>query len=297
MNPDMPDASTVQAEIVQSVRDASSLIRSSNDVLVYTGAGISAESGIPTFRGEGGLWEEYRPSVYGNLVGIALVYAASPARIALFARDVMSAFIGAEPNPGHLAIAGMESMGAVSAVVTQNIDGLHQKSGSSVVLELHGSVYRRKCMKCGRTVDSAVGSFEEVLEQLRLKPPTRRGLLSTLREFCGRCESCGARNRPDVVFFGEGLPRDVLEESIERAEKCDVMLAVGTTAAVYPAAGVPLAAAGAGAKVIEVNPVPSPISGYADITVPAEAGTALPAILSEIKRAHRKRQLDKCQGQ
>lgn len=267
----------------EAIERAAEVISGARGVVVFSGAGISAESGIPTFRGSGGLWERYPPSVYGSLPGLAMAFLFRKKKLAAFARDALRAFVEAEPNAAHIAIARLEDTGKVLGVITQNIDDLHQVAGSTRVLQLHGSAYRVRCSRCGATRDRDRVALREAVRRLEDRRVSRRKLLSALNGYLGRCE-CGGRNRPDAVFFGESLPKDILSEAIELAYACDCLVAVGTSALIQPAASIPLVAAHSGSHVIEVNPIASEVTSIAEVVVAMEAGKAMPAIVDEVHR-------------
>jgi NAD-dependent deacetylase len=225
-------------------------------VCVLTGAGISAESGIPTFRGAGGLWREYR--------------AADLATPGAFERDPKLVWEwydwrrgvvkAARPNAGHDALAEYERRRPDGfTLVTQNVDGLHERAGSRAVERLHGSLWRVRCTGCGRDVEDERAPLPEL-------PP--------------RCGECGALLRPGVVWFGEMLPEAALEAAVAAASSCEVMLVVGTSAVVYPAASLAPLARRAGARLIEVNVEETPASGLAEVHLRGSAGAILPEILS-----------------
>lgn len=168
--------------------------------------------------------------------------------------------------------------------MTQNIDNLHQAAGSKNVLEVHGSAFRVRCSRCGSSEPVPRQRIDSVLEHLSGPPPGRRRLLAILKEYAGKCDECGGRRLPDVVLFGQQLPVGVFSEAMERAQSCDCLLAVGTSAVVYPAASIPLAAARTGARLIEVNPESGPISAGAEVVIPMAAGEALPLLADETER-------------
>ena len=238
---------------------ASQMLRSilgrARSVVVFTGAGISAESGVPTFRGEDGLWKKFRPEELANVDAFmrnpALVWEWYQARKRTI-RDV-------KPNPGHFAIADMEKRHPSFAVVTQNIDNLHRRAGSKNVYELHGNIMRDYCMSCGR-------KFHD--EELPDSPGVPR------------CP-CGGLVRPDVVWFGEILPEGEWKESVRRTERSEVFFSVGTSAVVYPAASLPVVAKRAGAYVVEVNIEKTELSEVADEVLIGRSGEILPALLSQ----------------
>ncbi len=213
---------------------------------VLTGAGISAESGVPTFRGPGGLWKNQRPE---NLA-TPEAFERDPATVQAWydwRREIVASI---EPNAGHRAIA---ALGA--PVVTQNVDGLHQLAASERVLELHGSIWLTRCVSCGK---------ESRDRAIRLVEP---------------CGSCGGRLRPGVVWFGESLPDEVWSEAVAVVRECDVLLVVGTSSVVYPAAG--LAGMARRAKVIEVNLEETPLSGAAHLSLRGKAGEILPLLVNK----------------
>ncbi len=254
-------------------------LRDSRSALAFTGAGVSEESGIPVFRGSGGLWEEYPPAIYGNLPGLALVFLLRRGRLAGFAAGIVSALAKAAPNPCHIALAAMEREGLLRGVVTQNIDGLHTLAGSGKVLELHGSAYRLRCMRCHATQGVEREKLGEIERRLNSPRITRRDLLRALRCYAPTCPRCGGRTRPDVVFFGEGLPPGVMDEALELASRCDLFLALGTSSLVYPAAMVPRVALDAGARLVEINPHPTALSTLATLRIPFPAGEFFAAYL------------------
>lgn len=220
---------------------------------VLTGAGISAESGVPTFRGQGGLWRQYRP----EQLATPQAFARDP-KLVWEWYDWRRGLIGAcQPNPAHHTLAEMEARLPDFTLITQNIDGLHRLAGNQRVLELHGDIWRMRCTREGtRLVD-------------RTTP---------LPELPPRCPQCGALLRPDVVWFGEALPADVLQAAFDHAAACDIMLVVGTSAVVQPAASLPLVAKQNGAVLVEVNPQPTPLSDYVDLSLRQPAARALPQL-------------------
>ncbi len=222
-------------------------------VTVLTGAGISAESGVPTFRGAGGLWRQHRPEDLATPEAFArgprLVWEWYDWRRARVAK--------AEPNPGHMALAQLERRVPDFTLITQNVDGLHQRAGSRHVLKLHGDIWTLHCLGCG-------------LEETNHDVP--------LREIPPRC-SCGGLFRPGVVWFGETLPADVLRQAMEAAAHAQVFLGVGTSAVVQPAASLPLLAQQNGAKLVEVNLEETPLSAQADASFWGKAGELLPRLL------------------
>jgi len=234
-------------------------IAASRKTIALTGAGISVESGIPDFRSAGGLWSRYDPGEYAHISA----FQANPEKVWQMLQEMMELVMNAEPNPAHIALAELEGMGLLSAVVTQNVDGLHQKGGSKEVIEFHGSNRWLVCLACGDRREAASFSFDII-------PP--------------RCPRCDAILKPDVVFFGEPIPGEAHTRSFAEAATCDLVLVVGTSAMVYPAAGIPTTAKQNGAKVIEINTEPTPLTGVvSDYLIQGSAGEILPKIVEEAK--------------
>ncbi|MDD5448199.1 MAG: NAD-dependent deacylase [Actinomycetota bacterium] len=264
------------------IAQATKLIREANETVVFSGAGISTSSGIPAFRGQGGLWDEYSPALFANIPGLLFTFLTNKRRIFSFTRDVLSALVEAEPNAAHIAVSDLQKMGKVSAVITQNIDNLHQKAGSSKVIELHGNIFRLRCLRCGRKKTISPERMREAVEKLKKEEPKRSTMFSMLRRFLGRCD-CGGVNRPDVVFFGESLPKEALGDALRYAHNVDCMIAIGTSGVVYPAASIPLNASSTGAKIIEINPTPTNFTPLAKIYLQKAAEEALPSIAEALR--------------
>jgi len=245
--------------MTDQIARARDLVSSSSSILVFTGAGVSAESGVPTYRGAGGVWTEYDPAKYADIS----YFRQDPTYYWSFFRDVRyPALAKSRPNPAHLAIAALERSGKLSAVITQNIDGLHQAAGSTRVIELHGNSRVIYCLGCDARLD-----FTAAYELLDASLPPK-------------CPSCSGVLRPQVVFFGEALPPGVMEESAELAAACDLFLVVGSTLAVQPACSLPLVAQRNGARIIIVNVGPTVMDEIADVRIDDRAGEVLPRIVS-----------------
>jgi len=234
--------------------DLHSLIEASNRLVVFTGAGISAESGIPTYRGDDGVWNKYDPAKYAEISN----FLADPAYYWSFFREIRYPVLrDATPNPAHLALATLEQRGKLKAVITQNIDGLHQEAGSKRVLELHGNTRRITCMDCGTTC-----SLEEVHTRLQeVFPPT--------------CQACQGVLKPEVVFFGESLPPDVLDDAVDETRNCDLFLVVGSSLVVQPAASLPPLAVQSGAALVIINRDPTPQDHLARLVFHEKASDVL----------------------
>jgi len=224
-------------------------------VAVLTGAGISAESGIPTFRGAGGLWRQYR----AEDLATPEAFARDPRLVWEWYDWRRGLIAAAQPNAGHVALAELERRARHFTLITQNVDGLHDRAGSRNILKLHGDIWTVRCLGCGR-------------EQRDERVP--------LPELPPRC-GCGALLRPGVVWFGEMLPPGVWEAAEAAARKAGVFLVVGTSAVVYPAAGLAWTAKAAGAKVIEVNLEETPFSAHTDCSLRGRAGDLLPRLNPE----------------
>jgi len=233
---------------------------SAKHVVALTGAGISVESGIPPFRGEGGLWEKYDPMEFAHIDS----FMKNPAKVwKIFMSDMKKMLITAKPNDAHLGLVRLEALGILQTVITQNVDGLHQAAGSKDVIEFHGNFAWLRCIGCGKR-------FQTVEIDLSHLPP--------------RC-SCGGILRPECVFFGEMIPEDALERSHAESSNCDVMLVLGTSALVQPAATMPVIARRSGAVVIEINPEPTPLTGrISKYLIQGKAGKTMKQIADEVDR-------------
>ncbi|WP_420455473.1 SIR2 family NAD-dependent protein deacylase [Rubrivirga sp.] len=234
-------------------------LREADRVAVLTGAGISAESGVPTFRDPDGLWQRFRPEELANVEA----FLANPTLVQGWYAHRRALVEDVEPNAGHRALAALErwvtARGGDFLLATQNVDGLHARAGSERLVELHGSLLRSHCIDCAAEADESADA---------------RGPLT--------CQACGGLVRPDVVWFGEQLPEAAFAQAEQAAALADVYLSVGTSAVVYPAAGLPLLARQAGAYVAEVNPTPSDIAGRVSEQVRGTAGEVLPALVAAL---------------
>jgi NAD-dependent deacetylase len=226
------------------------LLRERQPCVVLTGAGISTESGIPDFRSPTGIWAQYDPLEYATIDA----FRRDPVKVWEFYALRLDALATAQPNAGHLALAELEREGRVQAVVTQNIDGLHQRAGSDDVIEVHGSIRTAACLECGADTP------------LQSAPPL--------------CPRCGAIMKPGVVMFGELLPPGTLERAAELARGAGLLLVVGSSLEVYPVAALPEETLSAGGALAIVNRGPTPYDGRADVKVDAGAGETLSALVT-----------------
>lgn len=238
------------------IEEANKILSAASAVACLTGAGASAESGVPTFRdAQTGLWARFDPQRLASQDGFAedpgLVWRWYMARLAGVEKSL--------PNPGHFALAELARRSPGFVLITQNVDDLHERAGSGDVIHLHGNIARFHCNRCGRAH--------------RLQAEDRSASLPPY------CTICGGYVRPSVVWFGEGLPEDALTQAVDGVETCDLLLVVGTSGLVYPAAQLPQIAKRAGARVIEINPEPGPLSSMADICLRGASGEILPQLL------------------
>jgi NAD-dependent deacetylase len=231
------------------------LIREAQPCVVLTGAGVSTESGIPDFRSPTGIWAEFDPLEYASIEA----FRRDPAKVWSFYAPRFSMLTGAEPNDAHLALAALEEAGLVRAIVTQNIDLLHERAGSRDVIEVHGSIRTSSCGACGASYPLA-----EVVALLETEPAPA-------------CRACGGVLKPDVVFFGELLPAGALERASELAREAGLLLVVGSSLEVYPVAGLPQETLQAGGRLAIVNRDPTPYDADAELAVHAGAGETLRA--------------------
>ncbi len=244
--------------MTSDIKQAAKLIEHASYGVVFTGAGVSVESGIAPFTGKGGLWNQYDPK-YIEISFFQMHPAESWKEMKkIFFTDMDEA----QPNKAHQVIARLEEKGYVKGVITQNIDGLHQRAGSKNVQEFHGTIHTLSCTSCGRKY-----KLEDV--DISAEPP-----------LC----FCGGVLKPNFVFYGEGIPPRAYEKSLEMAQNADVMIIVGTAGQVMPACSLPLTAKQYGAKIIEVNPLPSAFTGtVTDLYFPQKAGEFFAALEKEIR--------------
>jgi NAD-dependent deacetylase len=255
------------------IYDAANLLLNSKSAIAMTGAGISTESGIPDFRGEGGIWEKYKPEIYGNIQA----FIKDPLKFWELAERVAPKLFKAQPNPGHIALAELEKLDIIKAVITQNIDELHQKAGSIIVYEVHGNVNRFSCFGC-----RASYTKEQVLRKLKKE-----------KKFPPICDMCSAPLKPSVVLFGESLPTFEIYQSQALCQKADVMLIAGSSLSVAPACDLPLYTLGNSGKLIIINDRPTHLDEKAEVVINHKTGIVLPLIVEEIKKLIEEKQLSK----
>jgi NAD-dependent deacetylase len=243
------------------IQDAAAMLADAKQIVALTGAGISTESGIPPFRGPGGLWEKFDPMEYAHIDA----FNRDPAKIwQVLLKEMIGMLDTAQPNAAHLGLARLEQLGTFKTVITQNVDGLHQRAGSTDVIEFHGNFAWLNCMRCDARRESQAIDLAEL-------PP--------------RC-ACGGIWRPECVFFGEMIPPLALARSQQSAQACDVMLVIGTSATVQPAAYLPAIAREAGARVIEFNPDPTPLThSVSHLLLKGPAGEMMTALIDQLDLA------------
>ncbi len=227
-------------------------------VTAFTGAGVSAESGVRTFRDKDGLWQQLSPQELASIDG----FLRNPKRVWEWYQHRRQVLHGVEPNPGHVALAAIERLVPHFTLITQNVDRLHQRAGSVHVVELHGNIQENFCAACRAPYPFDIDPGDTELP-------------------C--CEECGGLIRPAVVWFGEVLPADAVEEAERASSSCDVFLSIGTSAEVYPAAAMPLLAKREGAYLVEINPNPTAQSSIADCILRGPSGHVLPPLVEALR--------------
>jgi NAD-dependent protein deacetylase/lipoamidase len=236
-------------------------------IVAFTGAGVSAESGVPTFRGDRGIWAKFKPEELANVNA----FMKNPDLVWQWYSERRTVMAAIEPNPGHHALAAFEQLIPSVAIVTQNIDNLHRRAGSTRVFELHGNIERNYCMRCGATYQAA----DVILE---------KGVPRCTAQRSGG-KRCTGYVRPDVVWFGELLPEEEWTGAVAAMESADVVLSIGTSGVVYPAASLPPIAKTHGAFLVEINREPTALTEQADEFLMGESGVILPALVSAVRRS------------
>jgi len=244
---------------LERIRNTAEDLLHAHKAIAFTGAGISVESGIPDFRSAMGLWSKYSPDEYATIDA----FRANPRKVWKMLAEMVGLVMHAEPNLAHVGLADLERLGKLHAVITQNVDGLHQAAGSRNVIEYHGSNATLSCLSCGCRIGTETLSMDDL-------PPT--------------CPQCRSIMKPDVVFFGEPIPWEAHRRAVEAATTCDLVLVIGTSSLVYPAADIPIQAKESGAKVIEINPESTPLTPQvSDYILQGRSGEILPRVVETLK--------------
>ena len=258
----MSQAARPTLATVAAIEDAAELFRQAKRIVVLTGAGISSSSGIPDFRSEGsGLWSRVEPMEVASLTNFRI----SPERFFNWFRPLAGQIYNAKPNAAHKALAELETAGLKMTVVTQNIDGLHQKAGSVRVVEMHGSLRTVSCTQC----------FRQVASEPFLQSYIENGKIP-------QCLSCNGILKPDVILFGEQLPQSAWLDAQRAARQCDLMLAAGSSLEVLPVAGLPMQALDRGAHLIVINNTPTYVNVRADVVIMDDVASTIPEITKRV---------------
>jgi len=251
-------------------------IYASKQIVAFSGAGISKESGISTYREPGGLWDRFPEGGSGGMMAVMRNHPEQAPQILL---EFLETLQKATPNSGHKALVDLEQMGYLQTIITQNVDNLHISAGSSTVYELHGNFLRLKCLQCKRQQKNNPKEYFSMLTQIIQS--TSSLTMDSLFEHLPRCD-CGGKQRIDFVGFGESVQQ--LNQAISASENCDLMLILGTSGVVHPAAMLPVMAKNNGAVLIEINPEKSSLSGYADLFIKGQSGKILPLVVDALKK-------------
>ncbi len=247
----------------EAIEQAAAMVFKAPSIVAFTGAGLSTESGIPDFRSPGGIWDRYNPAdfEYSRILG------SDRAREAYWrmSTEFYGTMRDAQPNPAHLALKDLEDTGRLSAIVTQNIDNLHQKAGSSPdkVIEIHGTAFLVTCLSCGKSYER--DAIEERLASGETLPA---------------CDDCAGILKPATISFGQAMPEEAVEASFQAAGSCDLCLVLGSSLVVYPAAAIPAHAARSGAGLLIVNRDPTPLDEHADLVIHGSVGDVLPRVVA-----------------
>jgi len=256
---------TLKPSYKEKIIKVAKLLLNSKNAIALTGAGISTESGIPDFRGDEGIWKKFQIETFGTLESLL----KDPSKFWEMAKKIAPTLFKAKPNHGHYALAELEKIDIIKAVITQNVDGLHQKAGSVIVYEVHGNIDRFSCLGCG-------ASYTKDQIYKKLKKEKKNG---------PSCDYCAAPLKPSVVLFGEGLPRFEMYQSQALAQKADVMLIAGSSLLVAPVCDLPLYTLREKGKIIIVNDQPTDLDDKAEVVINHKIGRVLPLIVEEIKKS------------
>lgn len=264
-----------------TLKQAAEYINEASSIVAFCGSGFSEESGISTFRDPGGLWDQLDPMEVGTAQGLIRTLETRSDLLRPIFLNILDSFLSAEPNGGHFALAELEKMGKLLGVITQNVDNLHQEAGGVSVVEMHGNLFRMRCLGCASTAMVERKPYvRKVREKLNALSSFGISELMTLAE---TCLSCGNIMRPDVVMFGEAV--QCIEQSFEMVKKADLVLVLGTSGVVYPAASIPMEGKRSGARVIEINPNENAYSQLTDLFIDQKTGQSLPLIVKMMKEA------------
>ncbi|MFX0122605.1 MAG: NAD-dependent deacetylase [Candidatus Hodarchaeota archaeon] len=245
------------------IHQAAKLIKKSNYIVAFTGAGISVESGIPDFRSPGGLWERYNPNEYATYS----TFLTNPEKYWSMHKELRDMIIDAQPNPAHTALVDLElKYGKLKAVITQNVDFLHSRAGNTKVLEIHGTTQTSRCLSCSK--EFLYTEVETFLDQGQLPP---------------RCPQCDGLIKTNTILFGEQMPYDVMEQAREEVVAADLLFIIGSSLTIYPAAALPSLAIQAGKRLLIVNKEFTPMDTYANVAIRGMAGVIMPKILSALE--------------
>ena len=263
----MSEANIVGSENLDTLADrVADLMLATERVVVFTGAGVSTESGLPDFRSPGGIWDRFDPDDFTYQK-----FTQDPETRRLWWQLIREGSLSTEikPNPAHYAIAELERLGKLDSVITQNIDNLHQQAGvpDEKVFELHGNLRWAVCLSCGQRYP---------FEQVKIRLDEGRDV--------PRCEACSGILKPNIVFFGEMLPEAVLDDATHHAESADLFLVIGSTLIVYPAADIPARAVSSGAKLVIINLSPTPLDYKATVLIRAKAGETMAKVMERLRK-------------
>ncbi len=257
------------------MREIAELIRKGN-VVFFCGSGLSVASGIPTFRGDDGLWQKYDPNLYVSADGILDRLINHPEELRGFLLEFYGALLAAKPNPAHGLIATWENKGYVTGVITQNVDDLAQAAGSLNVCELHGNAYAFTCRHCDYVMKKSRGEWEKFID--RLKFAVGKRIIKMILDFAGVCSRCHNRRESAIVLFGQPLPEKEVVKGYKLLTSAKTLICVGTGSVVFPAAAFPQKAKEHGATIVNINPAPTPLDEISDFVCREKAVAALEKI-------------------
>ena len=269
-------------ELSKKDRDYIKRIFKKGRITCLTGAGISAESGIPTFRGKGGLWEKYDPETFAYTEGLIRLFRNEPEKLVDFVADFYNVLLEAPPNAAHYCLAALEKEGVLQGLITQNIDNLHQLAGTRRICELHGNAFRLRCSGCGSKISLERERLKELAQLLRVNRDSRIKILKTLSRYFCRCASCRSRYRIDIVLFGEELSRAELTLAYKFVDESSSLMVIGCSLEVYPAAALPSYAKEKGLNLLEINNAPTSFSRLCDYHIIGNAAEILPKMMEAV---------------